>query len=46
MSKEKTLMITIPPEQVEDTLKDALDKSNVERGLIISSYIGKNIYKD
>tara|TARA_R110000822_G_scaffold46646_2_gene124124 strand:- start:832 stop:1116 length:285 start_codon:yes stop_codon:yes gene_type:complete len=46
MSKEKTLMITIPPEQVEDTLKDALDKSNVERGLIISSDIGKNIYKN
>lgn len=46
MSKEKTLMITIPPEQVEDTLKDALDNANIERGLVIRSDMGKNLYKE
>ena len=43
MSKEKTLMIVIPKEQVDETLKDALDSSEVERGLCIRSDIGKNI---
>ena len=46
MSKEKTLMIIIPPEQTEDTLKDALDNAEVERGLVIRSGIGKNLYKE
>ena len=39
-------MIVIPNEQVDDTLKDALDSSEVERGLCIRSEIGKNIYKE
>ena len=46
MSKEKTLMIVIPNEQVDETLKDALDSSEVERGLCIRSDIGKNMYKE
>mgnify|MGYP003673747614 FL=1 len=46
MSKEKTLLITIPPEQVEDTLKDALDNAEVERGVVIRSDMGKNLYKE
>jgi hypothetical protein len=46
MSKEKTLMIVIPNEQVDETLKDALDSSEVERGLVIRSDMGKNLYKE
>lgn len=37
-------MVTIPQEQVEETLKDASDNGTIERGLCIKSQVGKDIY--
>ena len=39
------LLIRIPDDETEQTLKDALDKSNVERGLVMRADIGKEIFK-
>ena len=44
--KQKILLISIPPEQTEETLKDALDNGGVERGVCLRSDIGKNIFKE
>ena len=43
--KQNMLLIRIPDDETEQTLKDALDKSNVERGLIMRADIGKEIFK-
>jgi hypothetical protein len=45
MSKEKTLMIIIPSDEIEDTLKNGMD-SGIERGLVVRSEIGKKLYEE
>ena len=38
-------MIIIPSDEVEDTLKNGMD-SGIERGLVVSSEIGKKLYEE
>ena len=46
MSKDKTLMIVIPNEDVEETLKSAFKDGGIERGLVIRPEIGKELIKE
>ena len=43
---DKILLLNIPNEQSEETLKDAINNGNVERGLLIRSYLGREIFKE
>tara|TARA_R100000152_G_C6755643_1_gene179379 strand:- start:753 stop:1040 length:288 start_codon:yes stop_codon:yes gene_type:complete len=45
MSKDKILLVSIPQEEMEVTLRDALDNSNVERGVCMRANIGKDVFK-
>lgn len=38
-------MIRVPNDDVEETLKDAIDKTDVERGLVMRADIGKEVFK-
>jgi cold shock CspA family protein len=42
---DKILMIRVPNDDVEETLKDAIDKTDVERGLVMRANIGKEVFK-
>tara|TARA_R110000851_G_scaffold8011_2_gene30858 strand:- start:32717 stop:33007 length:291 start_codon:yes stop_codon:yes gene_type:complete len=43
---DKILLLNIPDEQVTETLTDAINNGKVERGLIIRSYLGREIFKE
>lgn len=44
--KEKCLMVIVPKQDVEDTLKDAFNNGNIERGVLVRSKIGKEIFEE
>ena len=46
MTESKILLINIPKEQVDETLKDALDNGGVERGVVVRSYLGREVLKE
>jgi hypothetical protein len=46
MDKEKMLLVRIPESDVEQTLQDAIENSEVERGLFKKTDIGKLLFNE
>ena len=43
--KENILLLRVPTDEIEETLKDAQNNSKVERGVIMRAELGKEVFK-